>query len=264
MPGGSHGCTAATGRRRGRQRGGRARPAVPGGGARAGRGGMTPAGVGGALASVAAFGDRLEYVRVDERPARWDGLDVTPGLFAVLGVTPALGRVPAAADLRADAPQLFLGHDRWHQDFAGDPGVVGRTLAMGSATYTVAGVLPRGLEFPLGRSPQGGSGSGFRLGAQDFWIVQGPEAHRGGDGDPPPPAGHGAGGCGGRRPQRAPRRPARPVPGGRPPPHARTSWSGSATSCSGPSAPPSSSCRGSPPSCCSSPAPTSPTCSWPA
>jgi len=145
---------------------------------------LTEGGAAGALVSVAAFGDRIEYVRAGERPARWDGLDVTPGLFAVLGVAPALGRVPESADLRGDsaggARLLFLGHDRWRREFAGDRAVVGRALAMGTSTYTIAGVLPAGLEFPLGRAPQGGSGSGFRLGAQDFWIVQGTAAHRGG------------------------------------------------------------------------------------
>jgi hypothetical protein len=107
--------------------------ATGGGDAAVGRGPLSRAeartlvegGATGALAAAAAFGDRVEYVRAGERPVRWDGLDVTPGLFAVLGVTPALGRVPAAAELRGGddaggAGLLFLGHERWRRDLAGD------------------------------------------------------------------------------------------------------------------------------------------------
>jgi len=37
-------------------------------------------------------------------------------------------------------------------------------------SYTVAGVLPPGLEFPLERAPSVGTGSGPKAGVQSFWF----------------------------------------------------------------------------------------------
>ena len=37
---------------------------------------------------------------------------------------------------------VVLGADFWHHEFAGDPGVVGRTIRLNGAPFTVIGVAP--------------------------------------------------------------------------------------------------------------------------
>ena len=43
---------------------------------------------------------------------------------------------------------VVIGHDIWKRRFSGDPGVVGRTVRLGSERRTVAGVMPEGFAFP--------------------------------------------------------------------------------------------------------------------
>jgi hypothetical protein len=129
------------------------------------------AGLTATFAAVAAFGDRGFVLSTAERPVRWSGIWATPSLFDVLGIRPALGRAFTLDDVRAGTQRIVvIGYERWQQDFRGDPQVIGRVLRLSEHSYTVVGVLPPGLDFPLARSPQSGSGTGFKVGVQDFWI----------------------------------------------------------------------------------------------
>jgi putative ABC transport system permease protein len=65
----------------------------------------------------------------------------TPSFFTTLGVRPLLGRF--YTDEETDAG-VVLSHGFWQRHFGGDAGVLGRTLRIGNATYTVVGVAPRG------------------------------------------------------------------------------------------------------------------------
>lgn len=122
--------------------------------------------------SVAIIGDRSFVRRDGDRRMRWSGIWVTPGLFDVLGVRPELGRAFDETDARPGVRLMMLGYERWQRDFAGDPSIVGRQIRfIDNHEFTVVGILPRGLEFPFGRMPQSGNGSGFTIGVQDFWIV---------------------------------------------------------------------------------------------
>jgi len=122
--------------------------------------------------AVAVIGDRA-FVRPEgDARVRWSGIWVTPSLFTVLGVRPALGRAFDASDTRGGAPIMMLGYERWQRDFGGDLAIVGRVVRfIDNHEFTVVGVLPRGLEFPFGPMPQSGNGTGFTIGVQDFWIV---------------------------------------------------------------------------------------------
>lgn len=63
---------------------------------------------------------------------------VTPSYFTVLGVAPAAGRF--FADGEADAALVILSHAFWTHRFNADPSIVGRTLWLNGAPFTVSGI----------------------------------------------------------------------------------------------------------------------------
>ena len=77
------------------------------------------------------------------------GLRASASLFEVLGVQAAAGRVFLPEDGRPDAaPVVVIGAGLWKRRFGGDPGVIGRSITLNQASYTVAGVLPENFYFP--------------------------------------------------------------------------------------------------------------------
>ena len=69
--------------------------------------------------------------------------------FGVLGVRPALGRLPTAADDAVGAtPTAVLSHGAWRGRWGADPDVIGSTLSIDGTTATVVGVAPEGFDFP--------------------------------------------------------------------------------------------------------------------
>ncbi len=67
---------------------------------------------------------------------------VSPDYFRVLGVHAAPGRLFAADERRIDVPArvVVISHGLWKRDFGLDPSVLGRTVEMDSAVYTIVGV----------------------------------------------------------------------------------------------------------------------------
>jgi predicted permease len=75
---------------------------------------------------------------------------VTPGLFRLLGVEPALGRTfreEEGAEPGFESSAI-LSDALWHRRFGADPGVVGRTVPVNGRAITVIGVMPPGFRFP--------------------------------------------------------------------------------------------------------------------
>jgi putative ABC transport system permease protein len=73
---------------------------------------------------------------------------VTPELFDVLGVPPALGgRFPAEA-AQQPVRAVVLTHRLWQRRFGADPGVVGTSVVLNREPFTVAGVLPPAFQAP--------------------------------------------------------------------------------------------------------------------
>ncbi len=76
--------------------------------------------------------------------------EISASAFRVARVAPLLGRTLTDADERAGAPPVaVLGHDVWRTRFGSDPGVVGRSVRLGTAHATVVGVMPEGFAFPV-------------------------------------------------------------------------------------------------------------------
>jgi putative ABC transport system permease protein len=71
---------------------------------------------------------------------------VSPNLFDVLGVTPALGRGFTGAELHERLAVLSYG--MWTTAFGGDQSIVGRVIDLDGKSFTVVGVMPRGFAFP--------------------------------------------------------------------------------------------------------------------
>jgi macrolide transport system ATP-binding/permease protein len=85
---------------------------------------------------------------------------VSGNLFPLTGVNAVLGRVLSADDDRMDNPRqvVVLSYPFWKQKLGGDAGVVGRTLMLDGAVFTVVGVAPAGFTgLEVGMNP-------------DFWA----------------------------------------------------------------------------------------------
>jgi predicted permease len=87
----------------------------------------------------------LHSVVGDGAQARAGRLGMATGLFwAQFDMRPALGRFFGPADdrLPAGTPVAVLGYDYWRSAYGGDASVLGRSVRLGGATYTVIGVAP--------------------------------------------------------------------------------------------------------------------------
>jgi putative ABC transport system permease protein len=73
----------------------------------------------------------------------------TPGFFAALGVTPAIGRLFAEGETGPDRGDLVVLSDAiWRRRFGADSEVVGRAITLDAQPYTVIGVLPADTRIP--------------------------------------------------------------------------------------------------------------------
>ena len=82
-------------------------------------------------------------------PEQLRGARVAAGFFPMLGVPAAHGRgLLDDENLPGHEKVVVLGHGLWQRRFGGDPAVVGQTVSLSGATYTVVGVMPRGFQFP--------------------------------------------------------------------------------------------------------------------
>jgi putative ABC transport system permease protein len=84
-------------------------------------------------------------------PERLSGARVGSSFFAVMGVTPAIGRtfVPED-DVVGKANVVVLGYGLWTRHFGSDPNVIGKSLTLDGQSYRVVGVMQNGFQFPRG------------------------------------------------------------------------------------------------------------------
>jgi putative ABC transport system permease protein len=91
-------------------------------------------------------------VRIDEAEGPGTGLEhpagrmVSGNYFEILGVRAQIGRTFTAEDDRVSngSPVVVISDKWWHDRFRSDPGIVGRTLIVNGATYTIVGVARNG------------------------------------------------------------------------------------------------------------------------
>jgi putative ABC transport system permease protein len=91
----------------------------------------------------------------NQQPERVAGEKVTADFFALLGVSPQIGRTLLPNDQGEGAERVVvLGYDIWQSRFARDPQVIGRVVELDAEPYTVVGVMP----------------ARFRYGGASFWF----------------------------------------------------------------------------------------------
>jgi predicted permease len=79
---------------------------------------------------------------------RVNGLMVSAGFFATLGIHSFLGR-----DLRSEddhlgaAPVAMLSDGFWHRRFGASPDIIGKSIELNGTDYTITGVLPPNFKF---------------------------------------------------------------------------------------------------------------------
>ena len=80
-------------------------------------------------------------------PVRIGAVEATASFFAAVEVHPALGRVFSEEEARNGARVLVMSHSLWKNHFASDPGILGKTIVLSGAPWTVIGVMPADFSF---------------------------------------------------------------------------------------------------------------------
>ena len=76
--------------------------------------------------------------------------EISASAFRITSAKPLIGRVLVEGDeLPSAPPVVLLGYDVWRTRFAGDGGVIGRSVQIDNAFATVVGVMPEGFKFPV-------------------------------------------------------------------------------------------------------------------
>jgi len=76
------------------------------------------------------------------------GSMISADFFPTLGVTPTLGRNFRPDDDRAGAaPVVMLGGGLWKRKFGSSPDVIGKSIVLNGASYTIVGVVPPSFNF---------------------------------------------------------------------------------------------------------------------
>jgi putative ABC transport system permease protein len=102
------------------------------------------------FAEMAGYGIINLNLTGEREPRRIEVARVAPGLFPLLGVTPLLGRgFTAEEDEVGKNRVVALSEGLWRRHFGADPNIIGRVVKLDETPYTVVGVMPARLRFPL-------------------------------------------------------------------------------------------------------------------
>lgn len=101
-----------------------------------------------AFESQALFRQRNQTVELSGTPQQITGMQLTPSLFDLLGVSPALGRAFTKEEGEiGHEDEVILSYGLWEQLYARDKSVLGRSLRISGRPYTIVGVMPAQFTF---------------------------------------------------------------------------------------------------------------------
>lgn len=80
---------------------------------------------------------------------RLDDQTVSGNFFQVLGVAPMLGRDFGWDDEKAGHRTAMLSYSLWQSHFGGANDIAGKSITLDGHSFTIAGVMPQGFQYPL-------------------------------------------------------------------------------------------------------------------
>jgi putative ABC transport system permease protein len=103
--------------------------------------------------ALSEYAQQINLARPSGDPERVPYMRVTPNLFSVLGVTAQTGRTLIPEDADPGGEKNVLISDRlWRSQFGSDPDIVGKTVDLDAAPFTIVGVLPPGFRYHASRN----------------------------------------------------------------------------------------------------------------
>ncbi|HUO52875.1 MAG TPA: ABC transporter permease [Gemmatimonadaceae bacterium] len=101
------------------------------------------------VAPVAAYREWTFNVSAGERPEKANGVIVTADFFKVVGVAPALGRLPEETSPgHRSTSEVVIGDGYWRTNFGGRADIIGKVIDLNGEPVSVVGVMPRGYDIP--------------------------------------------------------------------------------------------------------------------
>jgi putative ABC transport system permease protein len=98
---------------------------------------------------IAASSDDLDTITGSGEPEMVIGYDFSADYFHVLDAKPELGRTFLPEEDRTGGPNVAVLSDNiWRRRFNADPSIIGKTIQLGSAPFTVVGVMPPTFRYP--------------------------------------------------------------------------------------------------------------------
>ncbi len=96
---------------------------------------------------MAALWSRSFVLTDGIEPERVIGLAASPSLWSVLAVQPIAGHTFADGDLSSDERVVVISDGLFRRRYGGDQSLIGRTVQIGGAAYTLLGVVPADMGF---------------------------------------------------------------------------------------------------------------------
>jgi putative ABC transport system permease protein len=102
---------------------------------------------------VGAIRSQSSVLTGGELPERIETAAVSPSVFEILGMAPALGRSFASDEDQPDKNQVaLLSAGLWQRRFGRDPNILGKTLSLDGGSFTIIGVAPPRFLIPESQS----------------------------------------------------------------------------------------------------------------
>jgi len=90
----------------------------------------------------------LNLIGASPEPERLQGARITAGLFSVLGVSPAKGRLFLSEEEQFGRHSVALiSYGLWERRFGLDEHILGRNVNLSNEPFTIVGVMPKGMPF---------------------------------------------------------------------------------------------------------------------